>query len=460
MAITFEEARAGRRARMIPKAAARADVLGAAASAACEALAGAPLERAHAALAELGRTGVGYDEWCTTVETEPASRAFAGVDDLRRALASKEPRALAVALGLLAHVDPTRTYALVRAALPLDDTDFAPNYLESYIQASLAATLDRVVGAPPPDDFAEMFAAGRLALEKIPAGWVARLSVDQVAGAARGSDLGYVHRDEAGAFLSRHPAWSDGEQLAALYRALGVATSHAALAFGSCVVDRLIELRHEPAGAAAAEIHAATADAEAGPRSLLAQDAFRLVVALRHRPTLERVFAELDLRARGRRLRFDPHHTRPELRAPIAAGFAIDPASASSRFAAWLAPRAVASEHGAAIAHDVLRAGQGLMSDHDGTRLATGHGAFFDADPGWREVLGALLDHPRLGPLARAALSPLSRRSSRAATAKGAPKEVSAPKEPKSAPKRAKKSAPKRAKSARKDASAPKPKRR
>lgn len=413
MGVTFEEARVGRRARMIPAAASRADVLGDAAAAACDALRDRPSAELFEGLAALGQTGVAYDEWCTTLETTDAAAAFASPDELAKALATRAPRALAVSLGLLAAVEPARVLALVRAALPLDDTHFAPNYLEAYIQRTVAAVLDRILGAAPPDDFPAMFAAGQLVLEKIPAPWVARLSPEDIASAARSDALGYVHRDEANVFLRKHPAWSDGVLLTELYRLLGDSRSHAALAMGGLAAERLLELGHAPAAEVAAELLAKTEDATAGPRSLVARWAFQVLVGLRHQPTRERVFAELDARVASAELSFDPSHTKPALRAPIAAGLALDPATAAARFAPYFTPAALATEAGATVAHDVLRAAQGLTTDHQGTRLGTGHGSFLAADPGWVGVVEGLVEHPRFGPLARRAWGRGCRRRAR-----------------------------------------------
>src|SRR6185437_8278655 len=111
--------------------------------------------------------------------------------------------------------------------------------------------------------------------------------------------------------------------------------------------------------------------------------------------------------ASARRFPFDPHHTIPELRLPIAAAFALDPARASARLAPWFAPRAVASAHGAKIAHDILRAGQGLMTEHGAVVLAAPHPRYLDADPAWRDLLAPLARHSRLGPLVRRVLAEL-----------------------------------------------------
>ncbi len=320
--ISAEEARTDRRARMIAAAAARADVLLAAARAACEALSKLPPARVLAALEPLGETGTDYDEWQTTMEELPAATLFAGNADLQTALRTNDPRALAVALGVLAQIDPARTYALVRNALPLESTHFAPNYVEAYIQRALEPVLDRILVAIPPEDLAEMFASGRLVLERIPAAQVAQLAVLAVGETARGPALGYVDRDDAEAFLAKHPCWT------------------------------------EPAA----------------------------------------------------------------LRGPIAAGFALDPATASSRFGAWLTPKAVATESGATIAHDILRAGLGIMTDHDGTRLASGYGSFLDVDPRWGEVLEPLAQHPRLGTLVRSSLGGSKRTAAATKTMKTATK--------------------------------------
>jgi hypothetical protein len=114
----------------------------------------------------------------------------------------------------------------------------------------------------------------------------------------------------------------------------------------------------------------------------------------------------------------------PELRAAIAAGFALDPDHASERFAGWFTARAVASERGAKIAHDILRGGQGLVTEHDGTVLRTAQGRLLDCDVGWVTLLEPLRAHPRLGALVRSLVAGNAAPKSKVGSKKKSPKKT------------------------------------
>ncbi len=392
---------------MIPAAAARADVLVAAAQRACDWLATADPSALLGSLESLGTTGVDYDEWGTTLEETDASALWDSPEALRADLRARTYPALAIAPALLTLLDGGAAFSLVRGALPLDDTHFAPNYLEAWIQRGLEGVIDRLQADTPEDELLEMFLAGRLVLEKIPAELARRLPIEAVAEAVRGDALGYVHRDDALAFLEKHPAWGDPAALTALYEALGSSGSHAACAFDGVLTDRLIADRYAPATDVAARRLAVHQAFASGARSVMAHSARRLLFALGHRPTLEAEAEKLDALTK-RRFAWDAHHTIAELRAPLAAAFALDPAHASARFAPRFAADAVASAHGAKLAHDILRAGLGVITDHHGTVLGSGLGTYLGADPGWVALLEPLRKHTRLGPLVRSILTDLA----------------------------------------------------
>lgn len=75
-------------------------------------------------------------------------------------------------------------------------------------------------------------------------------------------------------------------------------------------------------------------------------------------------------------------------REPVAidAGFALDPKTATDRFARYFTAKAVASERGAVLAHDILVGGS-LRSEL--------------TDPRWPEVLAPLAKDKRLGPVVK-----------------------------------------------------------
>lgn len=412
---------------MIPAAAARADVLVAAAQRACDWLSTADPKPLLVELEALGTTGTDYDDWGTTLEETEASDLWDSPAALRADLKARTYPALAVAPALLALLDGDAAFSLLRNALPLESTHFAPNYLEAWIQRALEPVVDRLQAYTPANELVEMFLAGRLILEKIPPELAKQLPIETVAEGVRGDALGYVHRDDALVFLERHPAWSDPAALTALYDALGESSSHAADAFDVVLVDRLIADRYAPAAEVAVRRFAMHQAYESGSRSGMASSARRLLFALRHRPTLEAEAAKLDAYA-NKRVTWDSHHTIPELRAPLAAAFALDPAHASDRFAPRFAAKGVASAHGAKIAHDILRAGLGMITDHHGTVLGSGLGTYLHADPGWVALLEPLRKHVRLGPLVRKVLAELAPK--KPAAKKPAAKKVASKKSP------------------------------
>ncbi len=416
---------------MVPRAAERADALVAGARAACLGLHRFDAKRLFAALGRLGMTGTAYDDWGTTMEEVPASELFQNGAALAKACAGEDLRAIAISLGLLAQVAPEEAYALVQSALPLDTTHFAPNYLEAYIQRALHSVIDRVQEGAPADAVEKDFVAGKLRPEAIPSALAARIPVEALGAAASGPALGYLHHDEAKIFLQKHPVWSDLAGLTRLLDLVGDGTSHAASAFSSVLFDRLGQERHGPSIEVALRLRAAHAGKVAGVASLIGASAFQHLLLLRHAPTLEAELAQLTARA-AKVKAFDGHHTIPELRGPIAAGFALGPETASARFASWFAPKAVASARGAKVAHDILRGGQGIVTDHDGTKLNAPLGAFLDADPGWLALLEPLRGHALLGKLVKSILGGPAKEP---AAKKPAPKKKAASKK-KAAPKK------------------------
>jgi hypothetical protein len=398
---------------MIPRAQERADVLVEAARASCTLLLAALRAgttdgaKLHASLELLGVTGTPYDEWgVTRCDEAPARSLFADPDALVAALEEPSYVALAVAPALLVTLDAAKAFELVSAALPLESTHFAPNYLEAYIQRGLLAVLDALQLAAPCSQIEAAFRLGRFVIEKIPAEMAKEIPLAAIADAVKSDALGYIHRDDVQAFLSVHPIADDLAGYTSLLEALGTSHTHAALAFRTALVDRLVRERYAPAAEVAARVRAGV-DRDHHYGAQVSDPLRRLLFALRHRPTLEEEAGRLDALVANKELPFDPHHTIDELRAPLAAGFALDPEHASTRFAPFFALSAVESPHGAKVAHDILRAGQGLTTDHAGTVLGSGLGSFLDADPGWRELLAPLAKHKQLGRLVKGILKDL-----------------------------------------------------
>jgi hypothetical protein len=382
------KAEQARHARMIERAAERARILLAAACAACGDLAKRDPKSLHRLLPKLGTTGIDYDEWGTTLRVRKAEKAFATPVELKKALATIELPAIAIALGLEAQIDPAKTYSRIKGALPLEDTHFAPNFLEAYIQKALKPFVSRILAAMPERDIERAFIAGKIAIDDPLA---ARVPVRAIAKA----NLDYVHRDDVDVFLENHPIGADDAALVKLLGEIGLQDTHAALAFRAVLVDRFANAQYEPAMAVALKLHTAGIDG-----------GFRLLLALGHVPTLEAELAKLP------KVKFTPkfdrHHTKPELRPAIDAGYALGPETATSRFAPYFTKKAIASERGAVIAHDILVGGS-LRSEL--------------TDPGWPDLLAPLAADKRLGPVVR----PYLPRPKAAPSSKKAPKASAKP---------------------------------
>src|SRR5262249_24605192 len=125
------------------------------------------------------------------------------------------------------------------------------------------------------------------------------------------------------------------------------------------------------------------------------------LIKLRHAPSLATIAARLPalLESRGP-LKWDPHHVGFELSVPLRAIFAMDPATATERFAPYFTDEALAGDSGAQLAHSILSVGRRVLVDHNGTQLGTGDRDYLALDPRWLEIAKRLVGHRRLHKIA------------------------------------------------------------
>jgi hypothetical protein len=233
---------------------------------------------------------------------------------------------------------------------------------------------------------------------------IARLDLDGLCAALRADRIHLTDGDARR--LVRAPVLASGAARLAVLEALGPepGRTSAGWALSNVLIPLLRD--HPPAMKSLARLQARHADQTAGAGSLIGRMALEALFALGHRPTIERVARRLAPTIKAARPRWDPHHTIMELREPIRATFALDPATATARFARYFTARGVRSEAGAKVAHDILRLGLGEMTFHGATRLGTGVN-WLRADPGWRALLAPLEHDRRLKAVVRRALAAL-----------------------------------------------------
>jgi len=312
--------------------------------------------------------------------------AFPKRTDFERELRQRSARARVAAFPLLADLDPSAAVPLFVEAARLDLTNSIVGTLEAELSRSVWARWKAL--DVPPSLFAELFLAGRFSMEALSDAQLAAIPFDALADAIVGDNLPYPGHEDAQRLVRVRPELANLERAGALAERLAEVDGNFARELLPWLLEVLFRAKH-PSGERAALKFAE----REGPTP----QAVAFVIAARHVPTLERWFGTLQCR----RLKWDPHHLDLEYAPAIRAGYALDPASASVRFRPFFESKAVRSDAGAKLAHDIWLVGQGTLVDHRGTRLVTGSGDLLSADPRWAEIARPLAKHRRLGPMAR-----------------------------------------------------------
>jgi hypothetical protein len=256
------------------------------------------------------------------------------------------------------------------------------------VWTALARAPARVVG--------ELWLEGHIATDAVPEAAISTTAPAALVKAIGSGVLGYLHRDAAERVIGVHPALEKPAARMRLLEAIVTTRStHASCAFGIALISELAAARHRPLLPVLRRLRT---------HRDFGGSAMDALIALADRETLQALADGLATRAAKLKPRFDLHHTTPELRDPIRAVYALDPAASASAFAPYFTKKALARDWGAKIAADILMLGQGLITDHRGTKLGAGGGNMIARDPSWRDVLAELVGHPRLGPLAKSLL--------------------------------------------------------
>ena len=320
------------------------------------------------------------------------SEIFRDSASFQAGLAARTREAQVTAFAALAVLREEAAGALFGRALDLDLTSSYQVSFEANLHRAMWARWKELAKWAPREKFGEMFLRGKFSFEALTDEQVAAIPEAQLLEGLAGNALPYPGERDAERLLALHPALSTLDQRGAVAPAVARSKGHFARSLFRPLIASLIEARHPSAEAAVlARVERDGADDA---------QTLGLLIAIDHRPTLERVFAGFAAAAQ-RPLPWDPHHVDRELAPAIRAGFALDPKASAPRFGAWFDPKAVRDDRGAKVAHDVWMVGRGRIVDHGGTRLATGEGPVIAADPSWAPIAAKLAHHPRLGQAAR-----------------------------------------------------------
>jgi hypothetical protein len=421
---------------------------------ACDLIASESDDRLFTALGALeASVGTDWSSLETSMTYKLPRDLFPDAASFRRALDDRTHEARLTAFPLLAALDPERAAPLFAKSLWLKHEGAHAVSYQANLVRNLWTRWEDLIGRLPPELPGELWLAGKFRFEALTDAQVAALP-----GAKLEKARSWVDSDDWPRILELHPFFRGDDARIALYEGfLADDERDHALA----VVRALVASGHERR----AELARGFLDAF-GPDDWASVN---LVIETDDRRSLEQIFGELEARLQKKTLDWDPHHTDPDLRPAIRAGFALGPADASSRFARWF--EEVSDDTAAKVAHDIWMLGLGTAVDHDGTLLGTGDGDMLDKDPGWMITAARLAHHPRLGKTAQALLERMEKatrealidehaRTLRPAPLKGpALKKVSATASAKKAPpkKVAKKPAPKKTAVKKKPAAKKKP---
>jgi hypothetical protein len=335
--------------------------------------------------------GTDWSSFETSMTYKLPRDLFPDAASFRKALDERTHEARLTAFPLLAALDPERAAPLFAKSLWLKHEGAHAVSYQANLVRNLWTRWEDLIGRLPPELPGELWLAGKFRFEALTDAQVSALPADKLE-TARSS----VDSDDWPRILELHPAFRGDDARIALYKAfLAEEERDQALA----VVRALVASRHER------RTELARGFLEAfGPDDWASVN---LVIETDDRRSLEEIFGELEARLSKKKLDWDPHHTDPDLRPAIRAGFALGPGDASSRFARWFED--VPDDSAAKLAHDIWMLGIGTAVDHDGTRLGTGDGDMLDKDPGWMITAARFAHHPRLGKTAHALLERMER---------------------------------------------------
>lgn len=366
---------------------------------ACRSLASVDPERLFETVKGLQvAVGTGWSDSGNTLEYRTPAEVFADAEALRAELRARTRAARVVAFPALATLDPAAAAPLFARTIPLALERSHQVSFEANVFRGLWLRWQELSAFLPPTTMGELFLRGRFTSASLTDEQIAAISSEKLLEALYTNRLPYPGSGDGARLIRVHPAFADLDARGVIARRLAAIDGHFARDVFPLLVGPLIEARH-PSVEATVLAFLERVGPELGY-------ALSLVIAIDHRATLERLFGELPERiaalvAAGS-LVWDPHHAISKLVPPIRSGFALDPASSSTRLGSYLTPEAVSTIAGSKVARDILCLGEGRLVDHGGTRLGTGDSDVIAADRAWAPIAARLVNHPLLGETARA----------------------------------------------------------
>ena len=326
--------------------------------------------------------GVAVGDWLAPSQT------WSTPDKLTAALRARTKHARIVALPILASLDKEAAAGFFAEAMVHDVSDAYALSYTSALTRGIWARWAEIEPLVPKENFVRLWLAGRFAVASLTDGHLAAVPLEELERWVQTSTA-YMGAAEAQRICRARPELGSLEDCAAfLERSVG---ERPFSSVQTGFIDYLSQLfgrnKYEPA------------------LPLLRRlGSLEALFAMNDATTLVPIADSLATVASGSALTWDPHHVTQELRNPIRAAFHLDPTCAFDRLGSYLAPEAVATEQGAKIANDILLIGEGLVVDHQGTKLASGDGLLLQSDPRFVDALRALADHPRLSKHVRSIL--------------------------------------------------------
>jgi hypothetical protein len=338
--------------------------------------------------------GTSWSEIGTTMTYVWPRELFTDAADLRAKLEQRTREARLVAFPALAALDLDAAAPLFARSLPLDFASSHQVSFEGNLYRGLWLRYQAIGERLPPSTFAELFLAGRFALSGLSDAQVAAIPYEPFVQAVARNRAPYPGNGDAERVVKLLPALATLDGQGALAERIAKSTGDFARDLFPVLMRNLVAAKHPSATAAALQYLE-----RMGPEYPYA---LSLIFAVDHRPTIERIAAELPARvAAFKPSEWDPHHSARELVPAIRAAYALGPETATDRFAAFFDPKRVADDVGSKVAWDIWMLGEGKLVDHDGTRLGTGDRPMVGRDPRWAPIAARLANHPRLGKAAR-----------------------------------------------------------
>jgi hypothetical protein len=358
------------------------------ASEACAKLEAIDPGAAYAALTSLPLSvGTSWTALGTSMTYEPPSALFPTQARWVESLAARTREAKTTGAALLAVLDPAACAPIFRKVALLETENSHQVSYEGGLVRAFWSRWEELLAHLPPSFAGELALRGKFDLSALTQEQLAALPLAELCRALDRIDL---DADDTERLLARPELREPAARLAFLEQVLGPSWERRQLA--QRIVWTLAKEGHPESGPWAARLFDMDDRNDPGLVSL--------AIATRCEPVLHKLWGELAQRRKRAKPRWDPHHTDLALQPAIRAGFALDPARASERFAPFFTAEAAASDEGAKVCHDVWMIGMGHSVRHGSNRLDTAEGDLLSADRGWYALAARHLHHPRLGRMA------------------------------------------------------------